>query len=392
MNLDIDVPKKLLPIFETDKRFIVLHGGRGSGKSHTIATYLVLQSLQEKCIILCTREIQNSIKDSVHKLLVSKIDEYNLKHLFNITDKSITNVQGSEFIFKGLYRNTTNIKSTEGIRYCWIEEAQTVSRKSLTDLVPTVRIPESKIIFTYNPTNEDDPVHTDYTMSDRNDVLAIDINYEDNPWFSDELRSEMEYCKRVDYDAYLHIWQGQPVQHSEDQVFYGKWEIKDFEESEQEFLYGADWGFSQDPTVLVRSFVKDNCLYIDHEVWAIGCDIIDTPDLFDKVPGSRQWPIIADSARPETISHMKKQGFNIKGAKKGKGSVEDGIQKLRGFEKIYIHPRCKKTIDEFRLYCWKKNKLTDEIMPIPEDKHNHIIDALRYATEKLTNYANILRW
>lgn len=387
-SLEIQVPNKLIPIFSSDKRFICLYGGRGSAKSHTTATKLLLDGMKSDQRILCTREIQTSIRDSVHKLISDKIRESEIFYSFYTIkqDSIVSKKNRSEFIFKGLYRDQGAIKSTEGIDICWVEEAQNVSRKSLDLLIPTIRNEGSQIIFTYNPTNKDDPVHTDYTLTDRDDVLRINVNYYDNPFFPDVLRQEMEWCRKTDVDKYNHVWLGHPVQHSEAQIFYGKWSIDSFETPENAvFYFGLDFGFSQDPTALVRCWVKDNDLYIDYEVGGIGVDIDKTPDLMRQVPGSDRWDIIADSSRPETISYLSQRGFRVVGAKKGKGSVEDGISKIRSFNKVIIHPRCKNTIDEFRLYCYKIDKLTDRPTPIPEDKHNHYIDALRYALENVGN-------
>lgn len=387
--MELQVPIKLKPLYFTDKRFIVIYGGRGSAKSWGVADFLIIKAVNDKKRILCTREIQKSIKDSVHKLLTDRINTLNLQSFFKITEKQIVGINGSEFIFKGLRHNPDDIKSTEGIDYCWDEEAQSTSKKSLEILTPTIRKPNSQIIFTYNPTNITDPVHTDYTLAERDDCLKIEMNWQDNPFFPDVLGAERDYDKRVDYDKYLHKWEGQCVKHSEAQIFYGKWEVDSFKTPENVvFYYGADWGFSNDPTCLVRSFIVNKTLYIDYEAWGVGVDIDKTPELFDLVPGSRLYNIKADSARPETISYMVNQGFRIRGARKGKGSVLDGIYKIRGFEKIIIHQRCQKTIEEFRNYSWKVDQRTEEISNVPEDKCNHIIDALRYALEDiLSQYA-----
>lgn len=383
-TLTLDIPQKLLPLYETDKRFIVIYGGRGSAKSWSLADFLIIKGYQSKQRFLCCREVQNSIKESVHKLLCERIDTMGFSNFFTITDHSITGNNGTEFIFKGLWNNYNSIKSMEGIDICWIEEAHSVSRASLEILTPTIRKPGSQIIFTYNPTNKDDPVHEDYTLSDRDDTLKIKINYEDNPWFPDVLRNELEYDKRVDFDKYLHKWEGECVKHSEAQIFYGKWKVENFESPENQiYYYGADWGFSVDPTALVRCFIIDKTLFIDYESYGVKIDIDKTPALFDQVPGVRNHMITADSARPETISYMQRNGFKIQSAVKGKGSVEDGISHLRSFEKIVVHERCRHTIDELRNYCYKVDKHTGEISTVPEDKSNHTLDALRYALEKV---------
>ena len=220
----IQIPDKLLPIYSTDKRYIVLYGGRGSGKSHTVSTFLLSKALEKRCRILCTREIQRSIKDSVWKLLSEKISDYGWDSAFHLTENAIIcKTTGSEFIFKGLHGNAQDIKSTEGVQYAWVEEAMSVSRKSLEILVPTVRNPGSQIIFTYNPTLEEDPVHVDYTLSERPDTLKIEINWRDNPWFPEVLKADMEYDRATNYGKYLHIWEGKCEQYNNEQI--GAFEI-----------------------------------------------------------------------------------------------------------------------------------------------------------------------
>ena len=154
---------------------------------------------------------------------------------------------------------------------------------------------------------------------------------------------------------------------------------------------GADWGFAIDPSVLIRCSLEGNRLYVDYEAYMIGCEIVNLPDLFDRVPESRKWFIRADSARPETINYMQKHGYpKIQAAQKGKGSIEEGISFLQSFD-IVVHPRCKHLIDELNSYSYKRDPLTDEILPIIEDKNNHVIDSLRYACEGIRKANTIKR-
>jgi phage terminase large subunit len=151
---------------------------------------------------------------------------------------------------------------------------------------------------------------------------------------------------------------------------------------------GADWGFAVDPTTLVRCHIIGRTLYIDFEAYRVGCEIMDTPDLFMTVPESEKWPIVADSARPETISFMQKHGFpKIMTAVKGPKSVEEGVEWLKSYD-VVVHPRCVHTIDELTLYSYKTDPLTGKILPILEDKKNHVIDALRYACEGIRRAAH----
>jgi hypothetical protein len=164
--------------------------------------------------------------------------------------------------------------------------------------------------------------------------------------------------------------------------FLGEREVFDITVENGEYFANGVLVHNCDPTTLIRCFIKGKTLYIDSEAWAIGCEIDNTPALFEKVEGSRKWPIKADNARPETISYMRRQGFNITGAKKWQGSVEDGIEYLKTYD-IVIHPRCKHTIDEFNHYSYKVDKQTGDVLPVIVDANNHLCDSLRYALDGL---------
>jgi len=220
-------------------------------------------------------------------------------------------------------------------------------------------------------------------------ATVLRVNYMDNPWFPEVLREEMEYDKRRDPDKYAHIWKGEYLRNSEARVFRN-WRIEEFEApADAIHRMGADFGFAVDPTTLVRCHIVGRTLFIDHEAYQVGCEIMDTPDLFMTIPGSERWPITADSARPETISHLRKHGFpKIMPAVKGPRSVEEGVEWLKSFD-IVVHPRCLHTIDELTMYSFKTDPLTGKILPVLEDKKNHLIDALRYACEGARRAANV---
>lgn len=658
-------------------RYKVLYGGRGAAKSWEIARALIIKGLQSKLRVLCAREIQHSIADSVHKLLSEQIYEMGFAPWYKITKNTITGVNGTEFIFSGLRFNVREIKSKEGIDICWIEEAQSVSEESWDVLIPTIRKEKSEIWLSFNPDAETDPTYRRFVIDPPPDSFVRKVGWQDNPWFPDVLRQEMEYLKRVDYEAYLHVWEGEVRRISEAIIFKNKFIVEPFDTPDKtRFYHGADWGFaclvgetmvitekgnkqlkdvkpgdkvltrdgykavihaqsrgvksiygvdcgyntriiatedhriltadgwrqvkdlrrtetlcitrsnltarfikgiltvstriistgnsaenantiafteqygnfttakfqkavtfiistatrlitalricsaSQkanikkfitkinsavyqkksggaaviqkktgqseerkhlqphkngaesaqsagslsrlqtftknfalrnvgntrtpatakrntlangavkflqrlltaiekpvlknvrinlqslgeaevfditvengeyfangvlvhncDPTALVRCFIQGNILYIDREAYGVGVELDETPQLFDSIETARSWPIKADEARPETISYMKKQGFNITGAKKWTGCVEDGIAYIKSFEKVIIHPRCKHTIDEFKHYSYKVDRQTGDVLPIVLDKNNHCIDALRYSLD-----------
>ncbi len=261
-----------------------------------------------------------------------------------------------------------------------------ISRESLDILIPTIRKPGSEIWITFNPHEETDPVYQDFVLADppRENAIVKQVNYDDNPFFPDVLREEMEWDRAHDQAKYLHVWEGKTRQRP-DSLVMRKWRVEEFETPDDTmFMYGADWGFSVDPSCLVRLWVDDVArrIYIDYEAWQIHCEIEDLPALFDTVPESRRWIIVADSQRPDTISYMQGQGFQIWPAKKGAGSVQDGIEFVNSYETI-IHPRCKHTIDEFGSYRHKINPQTGQVTPLIEDKNNHTVDSVRYALEAM---------
>ena len=376
-----EIPEKLLFFLTEKKRYKVAYGGRGSGKSWTAARCLILFSLKSKIRVLCTRQLQTSIKDSVHKLLSDSIQAMGLDAFFDITRDTIRCAKtGSEFIFKGIQNNINEIKSIEGIDYCWVEEAQSVSEESWSILIPTIRKEGSEIWVTFNPDREEDATYQRFVKNNPPDSVVRLVNFYDNAWFPDVLHKEMEYDKEVDYGKYEHIWLGKTVIDTDAQIYHGKFELKEFDTPDGvTFFYGADWGFANDPTAVIRCFIQEQCLYIDYESGGVGVEFEELPVLFDKIPDIRKWEIRADSARPETISYMSRQQFKIKACPKWKGSVEDGIEYIRSFRKIFVHPRCKHTYEEFKFYSYKQDKNTGDILPIVLDKDNHYMDALRYA-------------
>jgi phage terminase large subunit len=333
--------------------------------------------------ILCTREVQNTIKDSVFKLLTDQMVMLGIADCFKVGADTLKSWAGSEFIFKGLRQNIEEIKSTEGIDIVWIEEGEKVSRNSWDTLIPTIRKEDSEIIVTFNPDVEKSDTYQRFVVNTPPDAAVRLVNWHDNPWFPEVLRREMEYCKKTDYDKYRHIWEGECKGYAEDLIFRGKICVEEFETpgDVERFFFGADFGFSNDPTCLVRMFIKGTYLYIDYEAYGHGVEITELPGFFRSVPGAEEWKIVADSERPDTISYLHNEGFDVEGAEKGKGSVEDGIQFLRSFEKIIIHPRCTGARDDFESYRWKRDKHTEEILPVPKDGSDHAPDATRYALE-----------
>jgi phage terminase large subunit len=376
------MPGKARRALGSDSRYKVLYGGRGGGKSYAIADALIALALYYPKRILCTREMQNSIKDSVHRLLRDRINDLKLDKFFIINKENIYSDIGAEFIFKGLHSNINEIKSTEGIDICWVEEAEKVSEDSWTILVPTIREPGSQIWVSFNPEDENSATHRRFIVNPPDDCASCELIYEDNKYFPEVLRREMEYDRRVDPEKYMHVWLGKCKKYGQACMFK-RVRVEDFDDppADTQFFYGADFGFSVDPTCLIKMFIQGTRLYIINEAYGHGVEITELPEFFRTVPGAADWKIIADSERPDTISYLHNEGFEIEGAEKGKGSVEDGIQFLNSFEEIIIHSRCPGAIGDFRNCRWKTDKTTGDILPIPLDKSNHAPDAARYALE-----------
>lgn len=382
---NIRIPAAFAGLFKRH-RYKVFYGGRDAAKSWAFADVLLTMAMQRRLDVLCVRELQVSIKDSVHKLLKRRIEARGLGDFFKVTETNIVGINGSLFSFKGLRHNTTEIKSFEGVDICWVEEAQKVSQESWDLLIPTIRKAGSEIWVSFNPGTPHDPTWVYFVLNTPPDTLLVKVTWRDNPWHSDVMEQERLACLERDPGKYRWIWEGEPRVITDAQIFKDRWRVEEFDMPSSVRLYqGADWGFAADPSTLVRGFMrraKDGRqeICVSHEAWAKGLELQHLPGLYMTIPDSRRWPIIADPSRPELIKYMRRQGFIIKGAKKWSGSVEDGNAVLRSFG-LVIHPRCERTIEEMQLYAYKVDPLTDEVLPVIVDANNHCCDGLRYGFE-----------
>ncbi len=369
-----------------DARNVAMHGGRGGAKSHSFASEALDQGAERPLRILCAREIQRSIASSVKQLLDDKIAAKGMQSFYTSTQYAITGANGTNFIFAGLRTNPESVKSTEGIDIAWVEEANTVSQRSIDLLIPTVRKPGSRLWWSWNRRFITDPVDKMFlggTPPPRS--IIQQVNYDDNPFFPEVLKEEMEWDRQRDMDKYLHVWEGHPLMRSDSKVFKN-WRIEDIDDEIPAGCtprFGADWGFSIDPTVLVKAYVWGRTIYFREEAYKVRCAIDKIPDLFDQVSESRDYRIRADSNRPDLISYMSENGYpKIVSARKGPGSVEEGVSFLQSYD-IVVHPDCKHVADEMGLYSYKTDPLTNEVLPELADKDNHVIDSARYALEDI---------
>lgn len=265
MILEINTPRAFLPLL-APSRYKGAKGGRGSGKSHFFAELAVEEGIREKIDMVCLREHQKSLQFSVKKLLETKIESMNAGDYFTVQDKRILSKQGGVTIFDGMQNHTADsIKSLEGFDRAWFEEAQRASQRSLDLLRPTIRKPGSELWFSWNPENETDPVDVLLCGEAPPGTTVVSVTYRDNPWFPETLMGEVEYDQKRDPDKFAHVWLGGYQRNSDARVFRN-WVIEEFEAPPGAvFRLGADWGFSVDPSVLVRCYLDGRRLYVDYE-------------------------------------------------------------------------------------------------------------------------------
>lgn len=394
-ELEIVTPRWGLPFLEP-MRYKGLKGGRGSGKSHFFSEMAVEALILDPYLdIVCLREVQKSLKFSAKKLIEGKIRQFKAHKMFKMLDTETRriNPQGvttGRIIYQGMQDHTADtLKSLEGFGIAWFEEASRMSQRSLELLRPTIREEGSEIWFSWNPDQDTDPIEKFLVKDTPENAIVTHVNFTDNIHCPQVMKDEARIWAKNDPDTYEHVWHGLHNTKSDDQVLHGKWIFEDYfnKTSWAGPYYGADWGFSTDPNALIECWVDEetNTLYVRKEAWAQGVEIDNTPEFFSKMRGMDDYVIRADNARPEMIDYMKRHGYpKIKAAEKWPGSVEDGISKLRSFTKIVVHTDCPKFAEECRLYKYKRDRLTDDILPEVVKKHDHLMDALRYAIEPLT--------
>lgn len=389
MKLVLNTPRWALPLLEP-KRYKGAKGGRGSGKSHFFAELAVEEMLLDPHMpFVCIREIQKSLKFSAKRLIEAKIRAMGVQSSFHITQHEIRRIGGEGvMIFQGMQDHTADsIKSLEGFKRAWVEEAQSLSDRSLKLLRPTIRAEGSQIWFSWNPDQPEDPVDAFFASNPDNSVL-VHVNYDQNPFLPQTLKEEITSDrKRMSPEDFAHIWEGAYNTRSDSIIFGGKYKIDEFEPGPDWDgpYHGLDFGFAQDPTAAVRVWVFSGRLFVEHEAGRVGLELDDTAQyLRSRIPDLEKYTIRADSARPESISYLKRHGLpRIKPVRKWPGSVEDRIEHMKSYEEIVIHTRCKSVQQEMRLYSYKVDKRSGDVLPQIVDANNHYIDAIGYAIDPL---------
>lgn len=395
-ELEIDIPEWAQPLYTPGIRYKGAKGGRGGGKSHEIATYIILSHVADPDrSTVCLREVQKSLKESVKRLLEQKIRALEVGDHFHITTTEIRSKHGAGIItFQGMSDYTADsIKSLEGYDCAWFEEAQTCSQDSLDKLRPTMRKLGAELIFSWNPQLETDPVDQLFCGPERPPSAALmEACYLDNRYLSPAVLHDAEYDRRMNMEKYEHIWLGKYIKHAEAR-FFKNWRVEYFETpKEAQIRLGLDWGFD-DPLAGVGCFIEEyqgrKRLYIDRECYQVNCTIRDTPGVVLSMRDAEKLQITAGSDRPERIEDLRTAGFNVVPAIRGPNSVQQGLEWLKDFE-IIVHPDCTHIIDEFKMFSHPVDKLTKKVLPGFVDKYNHCIEALRYACEAVRRLAKRL--
>ncbi len=395
-EFDAPTPRWAIPLLG-NHRYKGAKGGRGGGKSWFFADYLIEHHLGDPNMrSVCIREVQTTIEESIKELIEKRIYHFGLSvdqgGFFEIQKYVIKDTRGrGSIIFKGMRDyNAANIKSLEGCKIAWVEEAQCLSKRSLKMLTPTLRVSGSQVWFSWNPEKEDDAVDKFFSQSEGHpDFVLVTCNITDNPFPSPELLKERELAREtMSIEEFANIWEGQYLRLTNDQIIADKIKVKNFTPAKDWDgpYYGCDFGFSQDPTTLVKVWVYDNNLFLESTSYAVGLDIDDTAIKWEEdIPEALDEVIEADSARPETISYLRRHGVpKIRGVKKWAGSVKDGIAHLRSYKNIYIKPDLKEAIDEGNNWTWKVAR-GGRVLSEPSPGDDHIWDAVRYALGPLIN-------
>lgn len=386
-------PEKLEFLFQPS-RYKIAHGGRGSGKSWGFARALLIQAAQQPLRILCTREIQNTIADSVHKLLGDQIKALGLEEHYDVQERVIRGRNGSEIVFAGLRQTDSNkLKSFEGVDRCWVEEGQAVTKKSWDVLTPTIRKEGSEIWVTYNPDLYTDDTHQRFVVHKPADAVVVQMNWRDNPWFSAVLESERQSTLQRDPEGYANIWEGEPRSAVAGAIFY-----KEITKAEAD---GRIRPVPYDPLLKV------------HAVWDLGWNDSMSIILVQRgISELRVIDFLEDSHRTldSYVADLRDKRYNwgrdfiphdgrAKDFKSGKSAeemlrkfqrrptivpdigVEQGIKAARlMFSRCYFdEKKAAGLIEHLRRYSRVVSQVTDEPGAPKHDEHSHSADAFRYA-------------
>jgi phage terminase large subunit len=375
-------------------RHIAFYGGRGSGKSTDFAVLIVTEAEKRRIRALCCRQHMRSIRESSKQLIEDTLHRLGLEANWRITERSLEHVNGSEILFLGLAVNPEGLRSYSGIDILWVDEAQTLNERSFSNIIPTVRDAGSQCLWGWNPDQPSDPVDR-YFRGEHppKNAVVLEVSWRDNPGFHlTELPAEMDHLRITDPDRYKTVWEGHYDQRYERKVFAGAVAVGKPSEADFEniilVVYGMDFGFASDPSVVVKLYVirrpnRRTVVYVAASAGAHGVPTRELPNLLDSVLHDPNAEVYADSSRPETIEDLVARGYAIRPVRKYPGSLRDGIEELRGCD-ILVDPDCPEVHQELINYAWQVDERTGQVLNKLNPKGaDHYCDAIRYAMSAL---------
>ena len=397
MRRKIEIPDKLLPLFHP-KRYKVIHGGRGSAKSWSVARALVSIGATKPIRVLCARETQKSIQESVHRLLKDQIESLGLDQFYTIQENKILGTNGTEFTFAGIrQQGVANLKSYEGTDICWVEEAQVVSKKSWDVLIPTIRKPGSEIWVTFNPELDTDETFSRFVIRPPEDSVVIEMNWQDNPWFPPELDKERRQWLDRDPVGYLTTWEGKCRPAVEGAIYANEIEATQREGRIRAVPYDPqlkvhtvwDLGWNDSMSIICVQRVASEVRVIDYIE-----DSHRTIDSYVMQLQERKWNwgtdyIPHDGAHRDFKSGKSTQellqtlGRSVQVL--ARGNPEEGIRLARMiFPRTYFDAdRCTELVNHLKRYRRQINQVTQEAGAPLHDEHSHAADAFRYLAQSL---------
>ena len=404
MNLELDFPEKLGFLFEPH-RYKILYGGRGSAKSWSVARALIAIAVQKQTRILCARELQNSISDSVIALLGDQIKAMGLESFFDVQRTAIYGKNGSEFLFAGLKHNITSIKSFEGCDICWCEEGQSISKVSWETLIPTIRKPDSEIWVTFNPDLDTDETYKRFVVNPPSTARIAKVNWSDNPWFPQVLKDELEDLKARNVDSYLNVWEGHTRQMLDGAVYANELRKAQEEGRIRELIIDKsipvqtfwDLGWADMTSIwFVQTIAGGEVRVID---FYQNCQ--KTIDHYVQVLQDKGY-IYKDWWLPHDAENKNMTGKSVKDILEGMGkpiritpklSIADGINAARTLmDRCFIdETRCADGLQNLRHYRYDVDPNTKMFSNKPlHDQHSHAADAWRYVAVGLDE--NVGSW
>lgn len=404
-EIEIKIPKQFEALFEPKYRHLVYYGGRSAAKSYTICLFLLLKMMERKCLVLCVREVQRSIEDSVHRLMEGIISQYQFTD-FEITKTSVRNKKtGSEVIFKGLKRETADsLKSIPDVDYAFVEEAQCVSKKSIEILIPTIRKRGSQIIWAFNPDTPNDPVMTEIVNKADAKTFVCKINSEDvEEFLSDTVIADREKMKHEDYGQYLHVWMGEPRTQAQGSI-YAEYVGRASEEgrisSHVAYDSGApvftawDMGIS-DSTAIIFAQVIGNEIHLIDYYEDSGQALTNYVGKIKQLPYNYETHFIPHDSKIREYSSGKTRveffrdmGVHNTTVLKA-GSVADGIDEVRNaMSRVWINSeKCERLIKCLKEYHYEWDEKNQMLHKTPlHDWTSHACDAMRYLVAGLNSW------